>query len=441
MHDKVAESTTPLAEKFAELLNDARRVKRASRQLARSSSAQRDDALARIADALEARAPEIIEANKEDLARAIELELSDAFIDRLVLNEARIAKMANAVREIIALPDPVGHVDEMWQRPNGLMVGKKRIPLGSIGIIYESRPNVTSDAAALCLKSGNGVLLKGGSDAFQTNRAIYDAMCEGLAASSLPPEASEAIGFVGTRDRDAVKYMLSLSDELDLIIPRGGKGLIRFVTEHSRIPVIAHDEGVCHVVVDGSARAAQVDEIVLNAKTQRPGVCNAAETLLLLESAVAPHLDRLLEVLVGAGVKVHLCPVSLARAEALDLPSFSYEPAGEEAWYAEYLALEIAIRVVPDLTSAIEHIETYGSDHTEAILTSDWDLGQRFVREVNSSVVVVNASTRFADGGQLGLGAEIGISTTRMHAYGPMGLRELTSTKFIVLGQGQVRDS
>lgn len=423
---------------FDQLRHDARRVKLATRPLARATSAQKDDALLHMAQALIARSDALLEANALDLARAREAGRDEAFIDRLTLTPERVAQMASAIEEVIALPDPVGGLDEAWLRPNGLQVARQRIPLGAIGIIYESRPNVTSDAAALCLKSGNGVLLKGGSEAFHSNLAISQALSHGLSLSALPPEAHAAIGFVQSTDREAVKVMLSLKDELDLIIPRGGKSLIAFVSEHSRIPVIKHDEGVCHVVVDGSAPAARVDDIVLDAKTSRPGVCNAMETLLLLQSAVSPHLDRLLTRLHEAGVFLHLCPISAARAQAI-LPDTAWTPADDAAYAAEYLSLELAVRVLPSLTEAIAHIETFGSDHSEAILTSDWDQAQRFTREVNSSVVLVNASTRFSDGNQLGLGAEIGISTTRMHAYGPMGLRELTTTKFVVLGQGQIR--
>ena len=311
--------------------------------------------------------------------------------------------------------------------------------MGVIAIIYESRPNVTSDAAALCLKSGNGVLLKGGSDAFASNKAIHAALAAGLEHSSLPPQAHRAIGFVPTTERAAVKELLGFADCIDLVIPRGGKGLIRFVSEHARMPVIKHDEGICHVVVDASAPAQRVTDIVLNAKTQRPGVCNAAETILVLESAVAVHLENILTALSKAHVIMHLCARSMECAKSLALPQEQLVLATEDDWGAEYLALEVALRVVPDLDAAIAHIDTHGSSHTEALVTSDWDQSQRFIREVDSAVVVINASTRFADGAELGLGAEIGISTTRMHAYGPMGLRELTATKFIVTGQGHIR--
>ncbi len=417
----------------------AARVHRGARALARQPSSAKDDALRQIAAALRARTAAILEANRRDVEAGQEKGLEDAFLDRLRLDAGRIDKMASAVEEIVGLSDPVGRVDKTWVRPNGLRVGRRRIPLGVVGIIYESRPNVTSDAAALCLKSGNGVILKGGSDAFQSNRAVFEAIQAGLAASELDEAATQAVGFVDTTDRGAVRAMLGLDRFIDVIIPRGGKGLIRFVSEHSRIPVIKHDEGVCHVVVDGSARADVVDDIVLNAKTQRPGVCNALETLLVLDNAVDIHLARVLEHLCEAGVKLHLCERAGQMARQAGLDASQISAADEQAYHAEYLSLELAVRVVDDLSQAIEHIDTYGSRHTESLLTEDYTQSERFQSEVDSSVVMINASTRFADGNQLGLGAEIGISTTRMHAYGPMGIDELTTTKFVVLGTGQIR--
>ena len=420
------------------LIEDAEAVRHAARILARQSTATRNDALTHMAEALRKSCEAILEANRRDVDKARDNDLDDAFVDRLVLTRERIESMAAAIEEIVTLDDPIGGHDSMWTRPNGLQVARRRIPLGVIGIIYESRPNVTSDAAALCLKSGNGVLLKGGSDAFDSNRAVVKALRQGLRDSSLPDEAAHALGFVDTTDRQAVQTMLGLSDQLDVIIPRGGKGLIRFVHQHSQIPVIKHDEGVCHVVVDGSADPDDVEQIVLNAKVQRPGVCNAVETLLILNNAVDEHLPRLLEKLDDADVELYLCPRSFEVARNQGLQSI-YE-ADDEAYAAEFLSLRLALRVVDDLDDAIAHIDRFGSRHTEAIVTNDYAQSQRFVDEVDSSVVLVNASTRFSDGGQLGLGAEIGISTTRMHAYGPMGLRELTTTKFVVLGRGQVRN-
>lgn len=392
-----------------------------------------------MAKALRQQQQQIVAANREDVERARAGALEASFIDRLELNPKRIEMMATAIEEVIALPDPIGRVDKSWRRPNGLKVGKQRIPLGVIGIIYEARPNVTSDAAALCLKSGNGVMLKGGSDAIASNRAVFRALRAGLEASPLPKNAIDALAFVDTTDREAVKEMLSFDAYIDVIIPRGGKGLIRFVSEHSRIPVIKHDEGVCHVVVDGSAPARMVDEIVLNSKTQRVSVCNAAEAIVFLRSAVDPHLDRVLRKLGDAGVKLHLCPQSLEHAQNAGIDASWYAPASPEDFGREFLAMEVAIRVVTDLDAAVAHIDEYGSRHTESIVTNDFEQAQQFVDLVDSSCVMVNASTRFADGNQLGLGAEIGISTTRMHAYGPMGIEELTTTKFVVFGSGQTR--
>ncbi len=422
-----------------QLLSIADRVRASSRALARQSSAAKDDALHHIARALLTHQSVILDANARDVAKAREQGRDDAFIDRLTLTCDRIQQMADDVLAVAALPDPVGKIDRMWTRPNGLQVGKRRIPLGVIGIIYEARPNVTSDAAALCLKSGNGVILKGGSDALESNIAIAKAMREGLAASTLAAEAHDAIGFIPLTDREAVVAMLALEHHIDVVIPRGGKALIQFVNAHARMPVIKHDEGVCHVVVAGSADAELVDAIVINAKTQRPGVCNALEGLIVLQDAASTHLTRLLPKLAGAGVTLHLCPASLTIARELGLNETIARAAEEEDYGREFLALAMAVRVVEDLDAAIAYIDTYSSRHTESLLTGDYMMAQRFLREVNSSVVMVNASTRFSDGGQLGLGAEIGISTTRMHAYGPMGLEELTTTKFIVMGEGQIR--
>ena len=420
------------------LVDQAQRLRAAARILARQSTAARNDALQKMADALREHRHQILKANQIDVDAARDAQMEAAFVDRLVLDDRRLEAMAQAIEEIVALDDPIGGDDEMWTRPNGLQVARRRIPLGVIGIIYESRPNVTSDAAALCLKSGNGVLLKGGSDAFRSNRAIAQALRQGLTQSALPDAAADAIGFVNTTDRGAVQTMLGLSDSIDVIIPRGGKGLIRFVHEHSKIPVIKHDEGVCHIVIDGTAGAEDIDRIVLNAKTQRPGVCNALETLLILDNAVEPHLRRLLKILDEAGVTLHLCPTSADEASALGITDF--KTADDQAYAAEFLSLELALRVVDDLDDAIAHIDRFGSRHTESLLTNDYRQSRRFLDEIDSSVVMINASTRFSDGGQLGLGAEIGISTTRLHAYGPMGLRELTTTKFVILGSGQIRE-
>jgi glutamate-5-semialdehyde dehydrogenase len=427
-----------MSQSSSELLALADRVRSSARALARQSTAKKDDALQSIARALREHTDEILLANSEDLERLESSDRDAAFADRLRLDANRIESMAAAVDEVVHLPDPVGRVDSMWKRPNGLEVGRKRIPLGVIGIIYEARPNVTSDAAALCLKSGNAVLLKGGSDAIASNRAIYKAMQAGLEASTLDREAIDAIGFIDSTDRDVVREMLGLEHHLDVVIPRGGKGLIRFVSEHARMPVIKHDEGVCHVVVDGTSDLEMARDIVLNAKVQRPTVCNAAETLLVLSNARDTHLPTLLEALHEAGVTLHCDDDAFAAAQKLGLDDV--HRADDASYRAEFLGLEIAVRVVDDLEDAIDHIATFGSRHTEAIVTNDVRTSRRFVDEVDSSCVVVNASTRFADGNQLGLGAEIGISTTRLHAYGPMGIEELTTTKFVVFGDGQTRN-
>lgn len=417
----------------------AARARTGARHLSRQPSRTKDAALQACAASLRDHQSDILAANAEDTDRARGADLDPAFVDRLALTPARIETMAQAIEEVVALEDPVGRVDKMWRRPNGLRVGRQRIPLGVIGIIYEARPNVTSDAAALCLKSGNGVVLKGGSNAISSNRAVYHAMRAGLEASDLPAEAVDALAFVDTIERDAVREMLALDEFIDVIIPRGGKGLIRFVSEHSRIPVIKHDEGVCHVVVEGSAPPQMVDDIVLNSKTHRVSVCNSAETVLFLRNSVEPHLGRVLRKLADAGVKLHLCPTSLEHAQNEGIDASCYVPADDDSFAREFLAMEVAIRVVPELSDAVAHIDEFGSRHTESVVTNDFDLAQQFVDLVDSSCVMVNASTRFADGNQLGLGAEIGISTTRMHAYGPMGIEELTTTKFVVFGSGQTR--
>ena len=406
-----------------------RQARQASVILARTSTDLKNLALSTMADALCVRKNLLIEANSRDLATARELGLSPAMIDRLTLTEATIEGIARGLTEVACLPDPVGAVTSMWRRPNGLKVGRMRIPLGVIGIIYESRPNVTADAAALCLKSGNAVILRGGSEAIHSNLAICGILREVLRELSLP---EEAIQIVPTTDREAVTELLKLEEFIDVIIPRGGEELIRAVVRDSRIPVIKHYKGVCHVFVDAGADIAMAVRICMNAKTQRPGVCNAMETLLIHEAIAPVFLPAVAEPLRKAGVRLRGCE----RTRAI-LPDA--EEATEEDWSREYLDLILSIRVVRDLDQAIAHIETYGSLHTEAIVTESYERAQRFLHEVNSSTVLVNASTRFSDGYELGLGAEIGISTTKLHAFGPMGLEELTTTKFIIYGAGQVR--
>jgi glutamate-5-semialdehyde dehydrogenase len=333
------------------------------------------------------------------------------------------------LHEVVALPDPVGEVDEMIRRPNGLMVGRMRIPLGVIGMIYESRPNVTVDAAALCLKAGNAVILRGGSEAIHSNLALAKLLQEALAGENINPAAIQVIPVA---DREAVNVLLSLEDYVDLIIPRGGEGLIRFVAQNSRIPVLKHYKGVCHVFVDKDADFEMAANIVMNGKTQRPGVCNALETLLVHKDIGASFLPLIGARLQHAGVELRGCPRT--KEVLADI-----NDATEDDWYAEFLDLILAVKVVDNIDAAMDHIAVYGSQHTEVIVTADYANAQRFIKEVDASAVMVNASTRFSDGGQFGLGAEIGISTTKLHAYGPMGLKELTARKFIVYGDGQVR--
>jgi glutamate-5-semialdehyde dehydrogenase len=409
----------------------ARAARAASRSLARSTAKQRREALHAMAAALDARAEEIVRANTEDLAAAERNGVTAPMRDRLRLDRAGVAKLSLSVRDVADQEDPLGSLEDEQVRPNGLRVARMRIPLGVVAMIYESRPNVTSDAAALCLKSGNAVILRGGSEAIHSNRAIADALRSGLEGTAVPVDA---VQLVTTPDRAAIDVLLEQEDSIDLVIPRGGEGLIRAVTAKSRIPVLQHYKGVCHVFVDASADAGIAEEIVFNAKVQRPGVCNAVETLLVHEQAVPRSLRRIAERLIDAGVELRGCPRTIAA-----LPDLLVTPATEDDWHAEYLDLILAVRVVDDLEEALAHIARYGSSHTEAIVTGDASRAAEFVSAVQSSTVLVNASTRFADGGELGLGAEIGISTSKLHAFGPMGARELTTKKFVVHGEGQIR--
>ena len=413
-----------------DMLTCAVAAQQASRVMANLSTDVKNRLLLNMAAALEAGADELQQHNREDLERARANGMAEAMLDRLTLTPERIKGMADGLREVAALPDPVGEVTSMWLRPNGIKVGRQRIPLGVIGIIYESRPNVTADAAGLCLKSGNAVILRGGSEALHSNRAIGSILQRAMAELDLP---TGALQVVTTSDRAAVTELLKLEDQIDLIIPRGGEGLIRFVSENSRIPVIKHYKGVCHTYVDAAADLQMAEAICMNAKVQRPGVCNAMETLLIHQDVAADFLPAVAAALRNAGVDLRGC----AEARKL-LPDLL--PATEDDWAAEYLDLILAIRVVTGYEQAREHIQTYGSLHTEVIVTNDYRLSQRFLREINSSVVMVNASSRFSDGNQLGLGAEIGISTTKLHSFGPMGLEDLTTRKFVVFGDGQVRD-
>lgn len=411
----------------------AETARKASRIAGRSSTAEKNRALHEMAAALRSHSAEIQAANEEDLALAREEGKNAAFLDRLLLDGARIEAMAKAVESVAALPDPIGEITESWQRPNKLWVEKVRLPLGTILMIYESRPNVTSDAAALCLKSGNAVILRGGKESLRSNRAIIAALHEGLGRTKLP---KETVQLVATPDHDAMLELIKLEGLIDLCIPRGGEALIRFVVENARVPVIKHYKGVCHVYVHETADLDKATKIIVNAKAQRPGVCNAAECLLVDREIAERFLPVAARALIEKKVELRGCPTTVTLLHRENLPVTLATP---DDYGKEFLDLILAIRVVKDLDQALEHIEQYGSEHTEAIVTESDDAAMRFTREVNASAVMVNASTRFNDGGELGLGAEIGISTSRLHAFGPMGLKELTSQKYVVRGDGQVR--
>jgi glutamate-5-semialdehyde dehydrogenase len=408
----------------------ADRAKRAARLLAIARGAAKDAWLRRSAEALRARAGEILQANARDVEAAPGFGLNAAAIDRLTLNSKRVDEMARALAEVVALPDPVGEVVASSRRPNGLDVTQVRVPLGVIFMIYESRPNVTLDAAALCVKSGNAAILRGGKEAIHSNRALHRVLADELAPSGLP---EDAVQLVQTTDRDAVGHLLRMPDRIDLAIPRGGESLIRRVADEAEMPVLKHYTGNCHVYVDANVDHAMAVKVVVNAKAQRPGVCNAAETLLVHRGAAATFLPLVADALTRAGVE-------LRGDEASRRLVPSMTPVEPSDWDTEFLDKILAVGVVDSLDAAIAHISRHGSGHTEAILTRDLAAARRFVAEVDSSAVMVNASTRFNDGGQLGLGAEIGISTDKYHARGPCGLRELTSTKWIVYGDGQVRE-
>ncbi len=407
----------------------AEAARAAARIVAKTTAQHRTQALTAIAAAIDRHRAAILCANAKDVTSAREAGVTAALLDRLVLDDSRISGLARAVAEIAAAPEILGRVDRTETRPNGLEIQRVRIPLGVIAMIYEARPNVTTDAAALCLKAGNACILRGGREALESNRALLVAVQDGLVAAELP---IETVQLVPTTDREAIADLVRLDDLIDLCIPRGGEGLIRYVAEHARVPVIKHYKGVCHIYVHAAADLDRALAIIENAKVSRPGVCNAVETVLI-DRAVAPALvPRLVARLVPT---VELRGDDTVRS----LGGSAVRPATEDDWYAEYLDLILAVRVVDGFDAAVAHIERYGSSHTESILTGDREAGERFVREVDSSTVMVNASTRFADGGELGLGAEIGISTTRLHAYGPMGAEGLTTTKFVVRGTGQIR--
>jgi len=412
------------------VLQTVKAAKEAARHLAKASTAQKNTTLASMAQAVRAHRAKILAANAQDVEAAKSAGVSAALIDRLVLNDKRLEEMIASIDAVQQLPDPVGEALRSWQRPNGLQITKVRVPLGVIGIIYESRPNVTSDCASLCLKSGNAVVLRGGAEAFNTNHAITEALQGALSSTGLPEAAVSAIP---TPDRAAVDVMLQLDACIDVIIPRGGEALIRKIVETSRIPVIKHAKGVCHVYVDEAADLAMAEQIVLNAKCQRPATCNAMETLLVHERVAPTFLPMMIRRLHEGRVEIR----GDERARSI-VPGL--KAATEDDWGTEYLDLILSVRVVRSLDEAMEHIGRYGSAHSDAIVTQDRAHAERFVREVDSAAVFVNASTRFTDGFQFGLGAEIGISTDRLHARGPMGLEELTTYKYVVHGSGQIRE-
>jgi len=407
-----------------------RKAREAASALATATSEQKNRALEAVAAALEDNVPEIRKENARDLDKGREEGLIPALLDRLRLDDKRIAAMIAGVRDVVGLPDPVGLAYDQRVRPNGLRIHRLRVPIGVIGIIYESRPNVTVDAGALTLKSGNAVILRGGSEAINSNLALAGVMSAAVRSAGLP---AEAVQLVPTTDREAVGELLRLDRYVDLIIPRGGASLIRRVVENSTIPVIKHYDGICHVYVDGEADLAMAAEIAFNAKVQRPGVCNAMETLLVDQVVAKEFLPGMCERLEGAGVEIRGCD----RTRALYRRA---KPASEQDWRTEYLDLILNVCVVDGLEGAVEHIERYGSRHTDAIVTGNENKAAEFVKRVDSASVMVNASTRFSDGAQYGLGAEIGISTDKLHARGPMGLEELTTYKWVVQGQGQLRE-
>lgn len=408
----------------------ARRAKEASPILASLSSAQKNAFLLCLAEKLMERKQDILKANAQDLERARASSMKQSLLDRLALNEKRIADMASSLQEIAALPDPVGEVIDGTRRPNGLLVTRVRVPLGVVAIIYEARPNVTIDSVGLCVKAGNAVVLRGSSSALSSNRSLVQVVHDALRECSLP---EDCVGLVESESHEDVRFLLSLREYIDVAIPRGGADLIRTVIENARVPVIETGVGNCHVYVDETADLDMAERIVVNAKTQRPSVCNACETLLVHEHIAATFLPRIVAALRAKGVEVRGCEKTRQIVSEV-------VPACEDDWYTEYLDLIIAVRVVDSLDTAISHINKYGSHHSDAIVTSSYSRAMEFVARVDSAAVFVNASTRFTDGGEFGMGAEIGISTQKLHARGPMGLRELTTWKFVVYGSGQIRE-
>ena len=408
----------------------ARAAREAARSLALANARVKSEALLTMARGLEEKAPAILDANRADLERARGQGHPRAFLDRLTLTDARVEDMAAGIRQVAALPDPVGETLRGWRRPNGIEIAKVRVPLGVVGFIYESRPNVTADAAALCVKSGNACVLRGGREALESNGVIAAILAKGLEKAGLP---AEALGFVDVPDREAVEVLITLDRYVDLIVPRGGEAFVRLVAERATIPILKHDRGLCHVYVDAGADLQMAADIAVNAKVQRPGVCNAVETLLVHADAAPTFLPAVGARLRAAGVELRGCPRTCELVPEA-------RPATEADWDTEYLDLVLAVRVVPSFEEAVAHVRRHGSGLAEAIVTRDYLRARRFVAEIDAACVLVNASTRLVDGNQFGMGAELGISTSKLHARGPVGVEELTTTKFVVTGSGQIRE-
>ena len=409
-----------------------KKAKSASYELAKATGKDKNDALAKIAEGLKKDIPDFLQANKKDVEKAKANNISDALLDRLVLSEQRINQVSDSLLELISLADPTGEVLEIKERPNGLRVGKQRVPIGVIGIIYESRPNVTADAAGLCIKSGNAVILRGGSDAINSNIAIVKSIQNSLRNSKLP---MDCVQIIEDTSRDTVKEFMRMNQYVDVLIPRGGAGLIKSTMENATVPVIETGTGNCHVYVDSNANLSMALDIIVNAKTSRPGVCNATETLLVAQSEANEFLPRMKQALISKNVQLRCCEKSFELLKGDPLVT----PSTEEDWGTEFLDYILAVKVVEGVDKAIEHINRYGTKHSEAIVTESYTRANQFLKEVDAAAVYVNASTRFTDGGEFGFGAEIGISTQKLHARGPMGLTELTTIKYIIYGDGQIR--
>lgn len=412
-----------------DILKIARQAKKASYILAGLSAQIKNKALRAMARALRKNIKVLVAANQKDLFLAEKKGLSPAFIDRLMLNKARILKMGRSIDQVVGLKDPVGRMINLWKRPNGLIIGKVRVPLGVIAIIYESRPDVTSECSALCLKSGNSIILRGGKEAIYSNTALWRVLAEACRLNGLP---EGCLSFIRITSHGAVDMLLRMNEYIDLVIPRGGESLIKQVSRLSRIPVIKHYKGICHIYVDKEADLSIAEKVCFNAKCQRPAVCNAMETLLVHNSVARRFLPVMLKEFQKAGVEIRGCPVVRRIVKGV-------KPASEKDWKTEYLDLVLSVKVVSSLEEAIRHIARFGSDHSDAIITTDLKAAFGFLKKVDSAAVYLNASTRFTDGGEFGMGAEIGISTDKIHARGPMGLEELTSYKYIILGSGQIR--